>query len=400
VNEPHPDELQHISPNGDGNGDWATRAERQAAARRAYLHSVRNGTPLTGVALGGRFGRSGRWGSQRILEARQNPNLQAHGSPPAQGGLPEPSPTIDRLADSEPTAAPNAPDSASPRIARTTTLAVVTVALVAAIASYDHQRLLAEVAGEDWRAWLLPISVDGLVLTASRTMLTRQRSSRSPGWLAWTAMLAGLTASLAANVAAAQPTLVGRLVAAWPPVALLLAYELLMQQVRAQAPRQRPPHETARPSTPTDASAGRQRHPDNQKQREQGGDAMGMILDDLKDHEGYAARRLPDRTLTSTWTRDTNAFDAYVAACSCGWTGRHDHPPNEHGRTTTEDEWELHHAQPLLATAVPAASENSSTTSTRNSPNSQATAPSPPAPSPTGWPAGPNTSCNSQPQPS
>jgi hypothetical protein len=49
-------------------------------------------------------------------------------------------------------------------------------------------------------------------------------------------VLAGLTASLAANVAGAQPTLVGRLVAAWPPVALLLAYELLMQQVRDARP--------------------------------------------------------------------------------------------------------------------------------------------------------------------
>jgi hypothetical protein len=81
---------------------------------------------------------------------------------------------------------------------------------------------------------------------------------------------------------------------------------------------------------------------------------MGMIIDDLEDHEGYAARRLPDRTLTSTWTRDTNTFDAYVAACSCDWTGRHDHPPTEHGRTTAGDGWKLHHAQPLLATAVPA----------------------------------------------
>ncbi|MGH9291041.1 MAG: hypothetical protein ACRD0V_22550 [Acidimicrobiales bacterium] len=81
---------------------------------------------------------------------------------------------------------------------------------------------------------------------------------------------------------------------------------------------------------------------------------MGMIFDDLEDHDGYAARWLPDRALTSTWTRDTAAFEAYVAACSCGWTGRHDHPPTEHGRTTAEDEWELHHAQPLLARAVPA----------------------------------------------
>jgi hypothetical protein len=81
---------------------------------------------------------------------------------------------------------------------------------------------------------------------------------------------------------------------------------------------------------------------------------MGIIFDDLEDHEGYAARRLPDRTLTSTLTRDTDAFGAFVAACSCGWTGRHDHPPTEHGRTTAEDEWELHHAQPLLAAALPA----------------------------------------------
>ncbi|HET6835177.1 MAG TPA: DUF2637 domain-containing protein [Acidimicrobiales bacterium] len=235
MNAPQPYELQNVSPNGaaDRDGDWPTGAERQAAARRAYLHSVRNGTPLTGVALGALFGRSGRWGSQRILEARQNPTLEVRRSTPARDGLPENSPTVGRQADSEPAAEPIAPGNTGPGIARTTMLAVLAVALVAAIASYDHQRLLADMAGEEWRAWLLPISVDGLILTASRTMLTRQRSGRSAGWLAWITMLAGLTASLAANVAGAQPTLVGRLVAAWPPVALLLAYELLMQQVRA-----------------------------------------------------------------------------------------------------------------------------------------------------------------------
>jgi hypothetical protein len=34
-------------------------------------------------------------------------------------------------------------------------------------------------------------------------------------------------ASVAANVAAAHPTPVGRLIAAWPPVALFIAYETL-----------------------------------------------------------------------------------------------------------------------------------------------------------------------------
>ncbi|MGH9291040.1 MAG: DUF2637 domain-containing protein [Acidimicrobiales bacterium] len=246
--QPHGD-LRAASPNGLRARDtqWTTGAERQAAARRAYARSVADGAPLTGVALGAMFDRSGRWGSQRILEARHHLTPQAAGStanPAGNGSLPggtgsrpigllEASPAASRQADCDRPAAAIARGNASPAIAPTTTLAVLAVALVAAVASYDHQRLLAELAGEEWRAWLLPISVDGLILTASRTMLTRQRSGHSAGWLAWTAMLVGLTASLAANVAGAHPTLVGRLVAAWPPVALLLAYELLMQQVRA-----------------------------------------------------------------------------------------------------------------------------------------------------------------------
>jgi Protein of unknown function (DUF2637) len=247
--------LRDASPNGSraGQPQWATGAERQAAARRGYLRSVADGTPLTGVALGAMFDRSGRWGSQRILEARRHPapdvpgsGSPASGSGPAPAGLPFASPAASRQADAEQPAAALPPAGTNVGISRTTTLAVLAVALVAAIASYDHQRLLAELAGEEWRAWLLPISVDGLILTASRTMLTRHRAASSAGWLAWTAMLAGLTASLAANVAGAQPTLVGRLVAAWPPVALLLAYELLMQQVRAAS---RP--DTRRTAPPT-----------------------------------------------------------------------------------------------------------------------------------------------------
>jgi hypothetical protein len=113
-----------------------------------------------------------------------------------------------------------------------TTLAVLAVAVVAAVASYDHQRALAALAGEGWRAWLIPVSVDGLVVAASMTMLVRRRAGLPAGALAWASLLAGIGASLAANVAAADPTAVGRVVAAWPPVALLLAWELLMQ-VRA-----------------------------------------------------------------------------------------------------------------------------------------------------------------------
>jgi hypothetical protein len=118
-----------------------------------------------------------------------------------------------------------------PWVRRVTTLAVVLVAAVAAVASYEHMRALAELAGEGWRSWLLPVSVDGLAVAASMTMLVRRRVGLPAGALVWTALLLGLGASLAANVAAADPTLAGRLVAAWPPVALLMAYELLLQQL-------------------------------------------------------------------------------------------------------------------------------------------------------------------------
>jgi hypothetical protein len=42
-------------------------------------------------------------------------------------------------------------------------------------------------------------------------------------------------ASLAANVAVAEPTATGRVIAAWPSFALIASYELLMRQVRRAA---------------------------------------------------------------------------------------------------------------------------------------------------------------------
>jgi hypothetical protein len=122
-------------------------------------------------------------------------------------------------------------------VQRTTSAAVIAVAVVAAIVSYEHMRTLADRAGEGWRAFLLPISVDGLTVAASMTMLVRRQAGQDPGWLARFSLALGLGASLAANVVAADPTLVDPevvrwVVAAWPPVALGLGYELLMRQMR------------------------------------------------------------------------------------------------------------------------------------------------------------------------
>ncbi len=81
---------------------------------------------------------------------------------------------------------------------------------------------------------------------------------------------------------------------------------------------------------------------------------MGAILDDLWEHEGYGARRLPDGALSATWSAETAAFEAYVSACSCGWHGG-EHSPTDNGYESAIDEWEVDHARPLLAETVPAA---------------------------------------------
>jgi hypothetical protein len=76
---------------------------------------------------------------------------------------------------------------------------------------------------------------------------------------------------------------------------------------------------------------------------------MGLILDDLDDHEGYAARRLPDGTLTGTWTYATREFTAYQAACGCGWRGTRQYPPTEEGEELAVQQWEREHGEPELA---------------------------------------------------
>lgn len=117
------------------------------------------------------------------------------------------------------------------------------VAGVAAYASYEHQREFALDGGSDAvTAALWPLSVDGLLVLATVGLLKpgHQRDRRAR-IVVWATFLAGIAVSLAANIAAA-PTLSWQpvLVAGWPPVALLLAVELL-----AHRPDRRARTETA-----------------------------------------------------------------------------------------------------------------------------------------------------------
>jgi hypothetical protein len=86
-----------------------------------------------------------------------------------------------------------------------------------------------------WVAALTPLSVAGMIVAASTTLLADSRSGRNGGVLPWALLVAGSVASLAANVAVAEPSLIGRVIAAWPSFALTASYELLTRQVRRGA---------------------------------------------------------------------------------------------------------------------------------------------------------------------
>ena len=91
-----------------------------------------------------------------------------------------------------------------------------------------------------------------MIVAASTTLLAESRSGRRGGFLPWALLVVGSVASLAANVAVAEPTATSRVIAAWPSFALIASYELLMRQVRRAADartwRQRPAPARARPS--------------------------------------------------------------------------------------------------------------------------------------------------------
>ena len=85
-----------------------------------------------------------------------------------------------------------------------------------------------------WTARLVPLTVDGLIYASSMVMLdSARREVPVPALARWLLGL-GIAATLAANVAhgLGHGGPVGAAVAAWPAVALVGSYELLMMIIR------------------------------------------------------------------------------------------------------------------------------------------------------------------------
>ncbi|NJP32860.1 DUF2637 domain-containing protein [Micromonospora thermarum] len=138
------------------------------------------------------------------------------------------------------------------RIARD--VSTVAVAGIAAWSSWSHMVAVALRFGERPEvAYVLPLSVDGMLVVASAAMMEDQRAGRKVRWSARIAFAAGVAASVAANIAAAEPSLGARIVAAWPAVALLLVVAMLTRS-QPTAHNNHRTSETARPQQESQVS--------------------------------------------------------------------------------------------------------------------------------------------------
>ncbi|WP_338741542.1 DUF2637 domain-containing protein [Actinomadura luteofluorescens] len=119
----------------------------------------------------------------------------------------------------------------------TTALAVVAVAAVAAVISYRHAYELVHSHGESGpTARLVPFTVDGLIWAASMVLLDASRRKHPAPPLAKWSLAVGIVATVGANVAhGATHGPIGAIVSAWPALALVGSFELLMTLTRAAA---------------------------------------------------------------------------------------------------------------------------------------------------------------------
>ena len=119
--------------------------------------------------------------------------------------------------------------------------AVLAVAAVAAWISYRHAVEIVTAHGEPGAVGrLYPVVIDGLIVAASMVLLDAARHREPAPRLAWWLLGTGIGATLAVNVLAGVPSgWLGAIVAAWPALAFVGCYELLMMLVRASARRAR-----------------------------------------------------------------------------------------------------------------------------------------------------------------
>jgi hypothetical protein len=110
------------------------------------------------------------------------------------------------------------------------------LAIVAGAISFSHMRELALDHDQlGWKSLAFPISVDGVELVASLYLVAQRRAGRPTGWIPWVALIVGTAASLAANIAVGGADPIGKALAGWPAISMLVSIKLLFSMIDHQA---------------------------------------------------------------------------------------------------------------------------------------------------------------------
>ncbi|WP_055481265.1 DUF2637 domain-containing protein [Sphaerimonospora mesophila] len=108
---------------------------------------------------------------------------------------------------------------------------VMVLAVIAAVGSFDHISTLAAKYGQrDWRSWAVAVCIDLMCVMAAREIQRDKRTGRRRrGLISWPSLVlaGGIVLTLAANLAEADPSAWGWIVAATPAGAFLIAMSML-----------------------------------------------------------------------------------------------------------------------------------------------------------------------------
>ncbi|ROP29520.1 DUF2637 domain-containing protein [Couchioplanes caeruleus] len=172
---------------------------RRHAARVMYGESVTAGMPMTAHELGEAFGRSERWGRERMTEVRNDLAVSAETAVPADDPNPAEPEHIEILE------APNTPADQAPQTDEETP-------------EQEHSQTD---PGRDQDSGDTVTPRDTALTLATLVQHTRIR------WGVRATLGLGVVASTVANVLHAHDNPISQTIAAWPPLALLATIELI-----------------------------------------------------------------------------------------------------------------------------------------------------------------------------